>query len=111
MKSKNLDAAAAVSWILDKSEPIKTAAPKAGEIEPDKAPRSFESLEKAVSSIRVAGYSISKTFVYDDHHCVVRLEEVAPAEGEKRKKSIRPIHQADDGKWYVSNTFRWWMTS
>ena len=108
MKSKNLDAVAAVGWILDKSEPIKTTAPKAGEVEPDKAPRPFDSLKKAVSSIRVTGHRVSKMFAYDDHHYVVRLEEVAPAEGEKRKKSIRPIHQADDGQWYVNKGDKPW---
>lgn len=108
MKSKNLDAVAAVGWILDKSEPLKTAAPKAAEVKPDKAPRPFDSLEKAVSSIRVTGHRVSKIFVYDDRHHVVRLEEVAPAEGEKRKKSIRPIHQADDGQWYVGKGDKPW---
>ena len=108
MHSKNLNEVAAVSWILDKSEPLKTAASKTAEVEPDKAPRPFDSLEKAVSSIRVAGHKVSKIFIYDDRHCVVRLEETAPAEGEKRKKSIRPIHQADDGKWYVSKGDKPW---
>jgi hypothetical protein len=108
MKSKNLDKVAAVGWILDKSEPIKTAVTNAGEVEPDKAPRPFDSLEKAVSSIRVAGHRVSKIFVYDDRHHVVRLEEVAPAEGGKRRKTIRPIHQADDGQWYVNKGDKPW---
>lgn len=99
----------AARWILNDTQ----SPPKRPELvivkpdaEPDKGTgsRPFPSLDAAIDSIKPVGLERGKLYQYSDRHYVQRLEPKATG----ARKSFRPIHQADDGNWYVEKGDSLW---
>ena len=106
----------AARWILNEQEPQTGGTEKPAneppglkvvsvDGKPEKAKsKPYETLDAAVKSIKPVGLDHGKLYRYDDCHYVLRLEPAAAG----ARKEFRPIHHADDGKWYVQSGGSLW---